>query len=197
MVSGLHSCRHFVRAEHGSDRDAACEAFREGHDIRFDAVILIGEELARTPDAALDFIEDEQCMMLVAERADFLQVAVIRCMDTALALDGLEHDRTGLVAHGFLKLIDIVVVDIGEAARHGAEALLVVRLARGRERRVGAAVETHAGRDNLNFLRILRRCPFAGNLDCAFIRLSTGVAEKSLAQPRKLHELCRSIGACV
>ena len=133
-------------------------------------------------------------MVLVAECADLLEVVVLRRVDAALALDGLEHDGGRLLAHHRLELLDVVVVDVVKAVRQRAEAFVVLRLARRRQRCDRTAVEAVPGRDDLGFLRVELMRVLARDLDGALIRLSARVAEERLVEAREFDELRRCVG---
>jgi hypothetical protein len=74
VVAGLEGlgCRAARKAR--ADGDAAAQALREGHDIRDDAVPLIGPEAAGPPDTGLHLVEDEERAVPVGKVAGGLQV---------------------------------------------------------------------------------------------------------------------------
>ena len=194
VVAGLHSVRDRIRRDKRADRHAAREAFRERHDIGLYTVFFIGEELARAADARLDLVEDEQRVIFVAELAHALEVAGRWRVDAALALDRLEQHGARLVAHHGRELREVVVMDVVEAVRQRPEALVVMRLARRRQRRDRAAVEGVPRADDLRFLRVEAVRVLACDLDRALVRLRARVAEERLVEARELDELRGRIG---
>ena len=188
MITRLHRGRRFLRRDESADGHTAREALRERHDVRLHAVFLVGEELAAAADTRLNLVEDEQRVVFVAERAHLLKVAGRRRIDAALALDGLEHDGAGLLTHHLGERVNVIVGNVVKACWQRAEALMVVRLSRRRERRNRAAMEATQRRDDLRFLRVERMRVFARDLDGALVRLRTGVAEERPVESRELHE---------
>ena len=67
VVAGAEGLCHLIRHDKSTDGHAAREALRQRYDVRLNAVVFIGKELAAAADARLNFIEDEQRVMLVAE----------------------------------------------------------------------------------------------------------------------------------
>src|SRR3546814_13925712 len=53
----------------GPERETAANAFCDRHDVGDNAILLIGEEAARTHDPALHFIKYEEHVLFVANRA--------------------------------------------------------------------------------------------------------------------------------
>src|SRR5215475_2839428 len=64
----------------------------------------------------------------VAELAQPGQVAVVRDVDTPLALERLDQDGRGAAVHGPLHGAEIVVGHVLETGQHGLEAVLVLLL---------------------------------------------------------------------
>ena len=155
--------------------------------------MLVGEELARAPHAALDLIEDQERTVLVAKLAHALQVFRRRHMDAALALDRFEHDGARLRAHHPRKLFDLAVMHIVEACGQRPEALVILWLPRRRQRRERASVEAVPRRDDLRLLRVFRVRVFVRDLDRALVRLRARVGEKRLAESREAHEPFRCV----
>ena len=101
--------------------------------------------------------------MLVADRAEALEEAVLGDDVAALALDRLDDDRRDLVGRGELVEQDLVepaqVLDLAErrvedARQERPEAGVVLRLRCGqRDRAVGPAVEGAEERDDVRPLR--------------------------------------------
>src|SRR3546814_18720863 len=57
----------------GPERETAANAFCDRHDVGDNAILLIGEEAARTHDPALHFIKYEEHVLFVANRAQTLK----------------------------------------------------------------------------------------------------------------------------
>ncbi len=141
----------------------------------------MGEELAGAADAALDFVEDEQQAVLVAEFAQALQRLGRHGADAALALDRLDQDRGGLGRDRLFGGIEVVEGDLVEAVGLGAEAFEVLLLAAGSDSRERAAMERALEGDGAEALGpAVDIVVAARRLDGAFERLGAGVGEEHL-----------------
>ncbi len=58
--SGMHAAGDTVGREQRSQRKTGCQRFRDGDDVRLDAVMLVGEILSSPSQAALDFVQNQQ-----------------------------------------------------------------------------------------------------------------------------------------
>ena len=89
MVAGNQGLGRFAPRQARADGEAAAEGFGGGENIGNDAVMLIGEPFAGASDAGLDFVEDQQGVVLVAEGAGGFQIRLVGGVDAAFALDRL------------------------------------------------------------------------------------------------------------
>ena len=87
-------CKDF-RGAHGADGDAVAQGLGEGHDIRYDAAFLIGEERPGAAHARLDLVEEQQAAALIRQISQSAQEARRRRADSSLALHRLDDDRGG------------------------------------------------------------------------------------------------------
>ena len=97
-MPGPRSAGHVLCGQHGADRRAAGEGLGQGHDVRLDSFLLIGQEAAGSAAADLDFIEDQQQIVLIAELPYRLEIAGRRYVDAPFTLDRFEHDGAGVGA---------------------------------------------------------------------------------------------------
>src|SRR5258708_834532 len=171
-----------------ADRHPAAQPFGEGDDVGGDAVGLEGVEERGWPDPGLDRVEDDQEVVLGAPGADAFEVLLAGRHDPRLALNRLQQDRDGALVGGLLDGAEVVVVDVGKALGHGQEGLLVLRLAGGRDRRQGAAVEALVGADDLESAVALLLAPLPGDLDRALVGLGAAVAVEGPAGEAELVE---------
>src|SRR5690606_5971267 len=72
-----------ARGQAGADGHARAQALGQGHDVRLDAGVLVGEPLAGAADATLHLVEHEQPVLLVAELAQALQEFLMAEIDAA------------------------------------------------------------------------------------------------------------------
>ena len=141
--------RRLVLGQNSPDSHAAAQPLGQRHYIRFDPVLLVGEEAARAADSRLNFVQDEQYALLVTPGAHLGQVAIVREVDPTLALHRLYHDGAGALGGGRLDGADAVIFDVDEAVGEGREGLLHFFLSGSRHHSQGAAVKGAQGGDNL------------------------------------------------
>src|SRR3546814_15871590 len=97
--------------------------------------------LVGTQDSALDLVEDQQQVALVAAIAQRLQEGLRRRTDTALALHRLDQETGGVVVDQVERGIDVVEGRIGKAGQQRIEALAQLLLIGRRNRAERASVE--------------------------------------------------------
>ena len=83
----------------------------DGHDVRLDAIMLVGVERAGARDAALDLVEHQHQVVLVASRAQARQELLRRRADAALALDRLDQEARGILVDRRQRRVEIVELD--------------------------------------------------------------------------------------
>ena len=178
---------------HGADGQAAGQRLGQGHHVRLDPVMLVGEELARAAQAALDFVEDQGDIAFVAQPAQVRQEFHVGGIHAALALDGFDHDRRGLLRRDRrLERLDLVEREVDHAGDHGLEPFVVLGLGRGADRAVGAAVKgVLEGHDLVLGLAARLGRPPAGEFQGRFDGLRTAVAEEHSGREGVVHEQLR------
>ena len=103
--------------------------------------MLVGEELAGAADARLDFIKDQQQVLLVAPLADKLEIA-LACRVTPLSpCTGSSRMATVLSVVAAFSDDQVVEGHLLEAVGHRLERRLVLLLAGGGQGRQRAPVE--------------------------------------------------------
>ncbi|MNT13909.1 hypothetical protein D3C72_1488940 [compost metagenome] len=108
MGADDHHAGTFIGGEQRTNREAAAQRFRRRQHIRRDAVVHVGVKLARTANARLHFIKNQQRVVLVAQLAKPLQECFICRNHTALALHRLDDHRTGVVINQRFGRLQIV-----------------------------------------------------------------------------------------
>ncbi|MNV70416.1 hypothetical protein D3C71_1633820 [compost metagenome] len=108
MGADNHHAGAFVGGQHCADREAAAQRFRRRQHVRRDAVVHVGIQLAGATHAGLDFIKDQQRVVLIAQLAQTLQEGFLRRDHTALALHRLDDHRTGIVVNQLFSGLQIV-----------------------------------------------------------------------------------------
>ena len=89
----LHDLGDLRASQHRADRHATTQRLGEGDDVRHHAVLPVREQRAAAAHPALDFVQHQQCIVLVAQRAHRLQEAGPGRHHPALALHRLEQHR--------------------------------------------------------------------------------------------------------
>ena len=181
MRAGDHAGGRFVGRKASAEREAAADALGDAHDIRRNAGPFMREKAAGAADAALDFVEDQQKAVVVADGAQRPQEFRIDRAHAALALHGLDEDAGGRLGDSGLDRIEIAKRHLVEAGGLGAEAFDIFLIAAGRDRRRRATMEGTVEGDDVELFRVsLVEVIAARRLDGAFDRFGTGIGEEDL-----------------
>jgi len=130
----------------------------------------------------------------VGDLAQGRQVAGRRQQHAAFPLHRLDQDRDGRGGDRFAHRFGIVVGDEPEARGHRLEPLTVARVAGGRERGEGAAVERVVGHQDLVGLRSPDRlAALPGELDRGLVGFRTAVAEEGAGESGKSGQPARRL----
>ncbi len=197
MHAGVNGACGFFGAENRTEGKAAGERLGQGGDVGLNAVVLIRAPLAGAAHAGLNLIDDEQSAGGTGQRAGLGKELLRQRTNAAFALDGLDEDGADFVGKLRAQIGDIVEAYKLDAGNHRTKRLAVLRLVRGRDRAEGAAVEAlfqgqELRSDILAFAAQQARVG-AGQLQCAFPRLSAGVGEEDAVQPGALGEAQRQL----
>ena len=149
MIAGDHGGRRLAAGQECADRHSVAQGLCRGHHVRFYAVSLPGEHLPGAPHSALNLIQHQQGIMVVAQLPHPLDECVRRRIDAALPLDGLHQHGAGLFVKQRLDALQIVKfckLDIGDQRR---KRLLVVVVARHGQRPQAPSVKGMLHGDDL------------------------------------------------
>src|SRR5262249_34699809 len=69
MYPDRERARYFGGRQHRADREAAAEPLGAGQDVGYDTLLHVGEQCSSAAHAALDLVEDEQSVVIVAQPA--------------------------------------------------------------------------------------------------------------------------------
>src|SRR6202011_2174614 len=146
--------------------------------IRTNALVLEREPGAGATEPGLHLIENEKDALGVAEAAQPSEPAGRRHDDAGLALNGLDQHRRRPRPDRALDGGKIAERDGAETRRERAKAVTIIRFARERDHRRGAAVEIAVGDNDLgavadNALDAI--APAARGLDRGLDRFRTGI----------------------
>ena len=192
MVSRLEGAGE-VLGQESADGHTSAQPLGQRHDVGLDVEGLVSEQRPQAAQARLDLVEDQQQALLVAPRPHPFQVAGRRYVDSALALNGLQHDRHRSIGGRGLDGVDVVVVHVGESDRDRLKDLLVVGLTRGGHGHHSPAVKGVQGRDDLEGAVLVLLPVLLGQLDRALIGLGAAVADEYLVQRAVLDEDLRQL----
>ena len=163
-----------------AEGQAAGKALGGGDDIRLDAVMHVGIQLARAPVAGLDLIHDKDDVFFQGKLPDRLYITFIQRDHAAFALYAFDHDGCCFILFGqrFHFLI-AAGLRVDEARRQRPEQLVIMVLSRGGEGRQRAAVEAVFQRDDGKTVStVFFGGVFARRLDGAFVALRAGIGEE-------------------
>jgi hypothetical protein len=170
----------------GAHGEPAAEALRDRHHVGRHAELLVRPERARAAVAALDLIEDEEGVVLVARLTRGVQQLGFERMDARLALDRLEQDGGRALAQRGPQRADVVARHHPEA-RHERRERRLLRLLRGcRQRTHRAPVES-----TLDHHELAAIAAPAGELDRTLDRLGAGVAQEHAPAERQVGQPLR------
>ncbi len=179
MGAGAEAFGGFFCGDHGTDGRTASQGFGQGHDVRGHAVLLIGEEGAGTAAADLNFIEDQQQVVLIADLPYGCQVSRRRHSHTPFALHRFQHYRADLGSDGLAQSFSITEGYVVKTGQQRIEAGLDLVLAGGADGADGAAVKRSQSSDDLETIGSeFLRAVFAHQLHRRFVGFGAAVAEK-------------------
>ena len=188
VISWVEGCCYLVSSNKGTDRYTASQTLGQRYHIRLNAEVFISKELAASAHTALDFIKNQNSIVLITKLTHLLHICHIRNMDTTLALNRLQHNSSSLVTHKLFQSLNIIIRHIIKASWQWSKALMIFWLASSSQRSNSTAVEAVNGRDNLGFVSINAVSIFTSNLNSAFIGLRAGITKEYLAQTAKLYQ---------
>eukprot|EP00515_Schizochytrium_aggregatum_P017286 CAMPEP_0202097642 /NCGR_PEP_ID=MMETSP0965-20130614/1310_1 /ASSEMBLY_ACC=CAM_ASM_000507 /TAXON_ID=4773 /ORGANISM="Schizochytrium aggregatum, Strain ATCC28209" /LENGTH=849 /DNA_ID=CAMNT_0048666027 /DNA_START=98 /DNA_END=2648 /DNA_ORIENTATION=+ len=181
VLSGFDVEHDLVVAKHGGHGvHAATEGLAEDDDVRADVLVVHAEHAAGAAEASLDLVCDHEHVVLGAEVAHALEVALVRDEDAGLALDGLEHVRgdVGVALELGLERGEVVVGHELETGHVGAKVGVAGGVRGGGDGGEGASPEVVLGEDDDSLVArdaLLDVAPAAGELDGGLTALHAGV----------------------
>src|SRR5450830_852769 len=168
----------FFGYDDSADRNTAAQRFGQGHCVRRHSVVLKSEEFSGAAHSGLDFVEDEQNFMLVAELAQVFQEAGSGWVDSTLALDWFNDDGRSPGTQNFFNALQVVERRLPETGGQGRETLLYFVLAGHRQGGQGPAVK-RAGKGN-NLVTAGGVAGEPGQFDGGFVRFRAAVGKETL-----------------
>ena len=134
--------------EHSAHGESVADALRHSYDVWLHSCMLVGEELARTPVAALYLVEDKDGVVSIAKVAQTLEEGLVGYANAAHTLDALEDDSTYITLlylfFPWLYVVERKVGDVTIVVDRGDNLRIVCCLDSER----GASVESLLGRED-------------------------------------------------
>ena len=143
VLAGLDAQHHFAISQHGRDRQhASGEGFTQDHDVGTYLFVVAGQHSTGAAESGLHFVGYHQHVVLVADAANFFQVAFARHLHAGLALNRFEHESADVgMGEGLFKG-RYVVVRYHVKPRHvGSESVLTGGVGGGADGGQGTAPE--------------------------------------------------------
>ena len=143
-----------------------------GHDVRGDAVVLVGEKRSGAAHSGLHLVEHQQGAVPRRDIARGGQIALGRDDDTALPHDRFEEHRGGVVVDRGGQRVGVAVRHVRDVTRQRLERRLLGRLTGQRQRAHRPAVESFLCGNQF------RAAGEPGQLERQLVGLGAGVAEE-------------------
>ena len=152
MGADGHHAGAALRCQQRADRETAAQRFRGGKHVRRHAVVHIGVQLPGTADAGLDFVENQQRVVRIAQFTQAAQEVRIRRHDAAFTLHRFNDHRAGIVVDQRLCRVEVVIDGVLNLRRQRRKILRIGRLAASGNGKQRAAVEGILERHDAAFL---------------------------------------------
>src|ERR1700687_5826309 len=108
MHARMNRSRHFLRHQDRAQREPRRQRFCKRDDIRFHAIVLECEHLARAPQTTLDLIKDQQRAALLRQVASGLEKLAADRMNATFALYRLDADSAYVIVEFLFQIFDVV-----------------------------------------------------------------------------------------
>ena len=178
---------NLVARDDGPQGQAVRDPLRQRHHVGHDVEPVGREERTGPSHPGLYLVRDEEDPLPATEGFRLLQVAGRVHPHPAFPLDRLDEERADPVRQRLVERVDVADGDRGEPREHRLEPLVELRLRRGGEPAVGAAVERSLQHDDpVPALPVAIEGPPAGQLDRRLVRLRPAVAEEDLPPGRSV-----------
>src|SRR5690606_27827318 len=116
--------------------------------IRYDAVVLKGEQATGAPESGLYLIQDQQCTRFITALSQCLQVSSVRNTYACFALHGFKDDRSSMLRNN-RQVCRTVEADKPDIRQEGGVGMLVFRIPEQAQCALRAAMVCFSGRNQL------------------------------------------------
>src|SRR5438270_12692431 len=139
--AGVHSARDAIRRQDRTQRQARRERLGNGHDVGVHAVMLISKRSPGSPQATLNFIENQQRSGALAQLPRQLQEFLAQRPDSALTLNGLKANCAHAAIELSFQIRCVVKSDETDARNQRRKRVTILFLSRGCQRTKGASMK--------------------------------------------------------
>jgi len=193
VVARFEDVHHRCAAQERRHRvEATAERFADDQCVGFDAVPLVGEQLAGPAQARLDLVADQQDVVLFTDLGSFLHVAGRWDVDASFALHRFDHERASALGDRLGQRLVVTERYDLKTGRERPKTVAVLLFRREADDGGRTAVEVVRADDDLAPIArdaLDRLAPFARRLDRRLDRLGAGVHRQNLGKPGQLTDL--------
>ena len=180
--------RGFLIQHKRAYRDSAAKRLGTGHDIRLHAVLLPGEHTSGAAHSTLDLIQDQQDILLIAQRPDAFEKFRIRRINSALPLNRLQNDRTGLFRNLRFYALQVVEIRKPDSSDQRTERILIMGISCHRKRAHTPSMERVVhGNDLMVTVSVPQVGIFSRRFQRPFDGFRSAVCKEYLIHPAGFH----------
>ena len=187
LVAALEAVRPQT-GQQRRQRHAATQTLGQRHHVGRDTALFEGEQRAGAADAGLHFVEDQQQVVAVAQRAQVAQECRRRGDHAGLALHRLQHHRHRVRSDQRLDRADVAQPRLRKAGYLGLEQPVPAGLARGAHRGQRTAVERLREGDDLVRATAMPLTPAPRQLDRTLVGLGAAGGQEHPRQARQVRQ---------
>src|SRR5215471_10747304 len=192
MLTRRNCAGEFFFGDERAERKPGSDRLRDGDDIRRHAKGLKRKDRSRSPQPALNLIEDQRSTMPICQRATLPQEFFGAFEDSAFPKNRLQDNRTSIVVHRSSQALQIVPLHERHILEQRLKALAMLVLPRQRQRPkrppMIRAIQRHEPALRLSSGAMSRQ---PRQLDRAFDGLGSTIREERTVYSRELAQLLR------
>src|SRR5579859_97414 len=197
VETGRNAVGNGLRGENRAERQSRRERLGDEDDVRLARILLISEIAASAPEAALNFIGDEERAVLGSQGAGSVPESLGNGINAAFALNRFEKYGANGVVEFRCEVVHVVEANEVDARNERSERQAIFFGRRGADSTVGAAVERIGHREDAVFARGnawnvgIRAGIQAGEFQSAFDGLCAAIGEENAVKAGPFREFAR------
>jgi hypothetical protein len=121
VIPGDKDACSITNCKTGSNREAAAEALRECHHIRFDAAMLPAPKRSRPPNTSLYLIENQERIVRIRKSPCVDKIGIVCDVYPAFTLNGLEEDCGRVLIYSGCQCITVIEWNVDRSSRQRAK----------------------------------------------------------------------------